>query len=98
MAKWSIEKFIVPDLPDQDRFHDFALPSPMMRAIQELEYEYCTPIQSQVLPLSLADYDITGQAQTGTGKTAGRRWAVLLETRIDVGCRDADQAEGRTTP
>ena len=68
MAKWSIEKFVVPDLPDQDRFHDFALPLPMMRAIQELDYKYCTPIQSQVLPLSLADYDITGQAQTGTGK------------------------------
>ena len=77
MAKWSIEKFIVPDLPDQDRFHDFALPSPMMRAIQELEYEYCTPIQSQVLPLSLADYDITGQAQTGTGKTAAFLITVL---------------------
>ena len=25
MAKWSIEKFVVPDLPDQDRFHEFRL-------------------------------------------------------------------------
>ena len=80
MAKWSIEKFVVPDLPDQDRFHDFALPLPMMRAIQELDYEYCTPIQSQVLPLSLADYDITGQAQTGTGKTAA--FLITLLTRF----------------
>ena len=80
MAKWSIEKFVVRDLPDQDRFHDFALPLPMMRAIQELEYEYCTPIQSQVLPLSLADYDITGQAQTGTGKTAA--FLITLLTRF----------------
>ncbi len=51
-------------------FHDFALPPPLMRAIDDLGYEHCTPIQSQVLPLSLADYDVTGQAQTGTGKTA----------------------------
>ena len=53
-----------------DRFHDFVLPPPLMRAIDDLSYQYCTPIQSQALPLSLADYDITGQAQTGTGKTA----------------------------
>ena len=51
-------------------FHDFVLPPPLTRAIDDLGYETCTPIQSQVLPLSLADYDVTGQAQTGTGKTA----------------------------
>ncbi len=38
--------------------------------IADLGFEYCTPIQSEVLPYSLADYDVTGQAQTGTGKTA----------------------------
>ena len=51
-------------------FSEYALPEPLMRAINDLGYERCTPIQGQVLPLSLADYDITGQAQTGTGKTA----------------------------
>ena len=56
--------------PDSDSFHDFALPPPLMRAIDGLGYAWCTPIQSRVLPLSLADYDVTGQAQTGTGKTA----------------------------
>jgi ATP-dependent RNA helicase RhlB len=55
---------------DRDRFHDFALPLPIMHAIADLAFEYCTPIQSEVLPYSLADYDVTGQAQTGTGKTA----------------------------
>ena len=58
------------DSPAPDRFQDFALPPPLMRAINGLGYRYCTPIQSRVLPLSLADYDVTGQAQTGTGKTA----------------------------
>ena len=67
---WKLEDFDIPEAEDKDRFHDFALPEPLMRAVHELGYQYCTPIQSAVLPLSLADYDVTGQAQTGTGKTA----------------------------
>ena len=53
-----------------DTFNEFGLPEPLLRAIDDLEFTRCTPIQSSVLPYSLADYDITGQAQTGTGKTA----------------------------
>ncbi|MDP6376877.1 MAG: DEAD/DEAH box helicase [Pseudomonadales bacterium] len=67
---WNPAKFDVPEAPDKDRFHDFALPETLMHAIHDLEYQYCTPIQSAVLPMSLADYDVTGRAQTGTGKTA----------------------------
>ena len=52
------------------RFHELALPSPVLAAVDDLGFEECTPIQGEVLPYSLADYDITGQAQTGTGKTA----------------------------
>jgi ATP-dependent RNA helicase RhlB len=70
MSKWRIEEFPVAPTEGKDRFHDFALPDPLMHAIADLEFEYCTPIQSAVLPWSLADYDVTGQAQTGTGKTA----------------------------
>ena len=80
MTKWSLDNFVVPESADLDRFHDFELPSPLMRAIHELEYQYCTPIQSETLPLSLADYDITGQAQTGTGKTAA--FLLTLLTRF----------------
>ena len=69
-SDWSLEQFAVPEADDKDRFHDFALPLPLMRAIAELGFEYCTPIQSRALPYGLSDYDITGQAQTGTGKTA----------------------------
>jgi ATP-dependent RNA helicase RhlB len=70
VSEWQPENFSVPELPDKDRFHDFALPTPLLHAIADLEFKYCTPIQSEVLPYSLADYDVTGQAQTGTGKTA----------------------------
>lgn len=41
-----------------------------MRAIQELGYKYCTPIQAEVLGSTLAGRDAIGKAQTGTGKTA----------------------------
>ena len=51
-------------------FSEFALPAEIMDAIDDLGFETCTPIQGEVLPYSLADYDVTGQAQTGTGKTA----------------------------
>ena len=51
-------------------FRELALPQPVVAAIDELGFERCTPIQGEVLPYSLSDYDITGQAQTGTGKTA----------------------------
>ena len=70
MTAWTLDQFPVPAVDDRDRFHDFALPLPIMRGIADLGFEYCTPVQSEVLPYSLADYDVTGQAQTGTGKTA----------------------------
>ena len=75
--RWSLADFQVAERADQDRFHDFALPLPLMHAIADLGFEYCTPIQSRALPYSLADYDVTGQAQTGTGKTAAFLVTVL---------------------
>ena len=52
------------------RFDEFALPQPLLRAIEDLGFVSCTPIQAESLPYGLSDYDVTGQAQTGTGKTA----------------------------
>ncbi len=59
-----------PAAEERVRFEEFGLPEPLMRAIREAGFEYCTPIQAETLPHSLSDYDVTGQAQTGTGKTA----------------------------
>jgi len=44
--------------------------------LQQAGFEFCTPIQAQSLPLLLANHDVAGQAQTGTGKTI----AFLLAT------------------
>jgi ATP-dependent RNA helicase RhlB len=59
-----------PPMPGRARFHDLSLPPEIMRAIEDLEFQYCTPIQARTLPLSLKGQDVAGKAQTGTGKTA----------------------------
>jgi ATP-dependent RNA helicase RhlB len=92
VTDWTINQFDVPEQPDKDRFHDFALPTPLMHAIADLGFAYCTPIQSGVLPYSLADYDVTGQAQTGTGKTAA--FLVTILTRIWENPEQARRAAG----
>ena len=51
-------------------FNDFDLQKPLLDAINKLGFEYCTPIQAQSLLHTLAGHDVTGRAQTGTGKTA----------------------------
>ena len=52
-------------------FDQLNLRAELLRAISDLGYHACSPIQQQSLPLSLQGADIIGQAQTGTGKTAG---------------------------
>ncbi len=51
-------------------FSDLPIPAPVLRGLDDLGFNLCTPIQAKTLPLSLQGNDIAGQAQTGTGKTA----------------------------
>ena len=67
---WSIDQFEVPEEEGKTRFHDLDLHSGLMRGIAELGFQYCSPIQAQVLPHTLQGSDAIGKAQTGTGKTA----------------------------
>jgi len=64
---------------ETSRFEDFALPKPLLMALDDLGFANATPIQSVSLPYSLSDYDITGQAQTGTGKTAAFLITILTQ-------------------
>jgi len=54
----------------------------LQRGIAEAGFEYCTPIQSEALPLALDGQDTAGQAQTGTGKTAA--YLVALFNRLET--------------
>ena len=58
------------------RFADLDLHEKLIQALDEIGFEYATPIQALALPLALKGQDVAGQAQTGTGKTA----AFLLAT------------------
>ncbi|MBN1663882.1 MAG: ATP-dependent RNA helicase RhlB [Deltaproteobacteria bacterium] len=67
---WNIAQYKVPPEEGKMRFHDFDLPDPLMHAVYDLGFQYCTPIQSEILPSALSGKDASGRAQTGTGKTA----------------------------
>lgn len=67
---WQISDFQVEAVEGKTRFHDLKLPDPIMHAIHDLGFEYCSPIQALALPHSLCGKDTIGKAQTGTGKSA----------------------------
>lgn len=75
-SDWLLSRFEVAPLEGKTRFHDFSLSLPLMHAIYDLGFKYCTPIQAGVLEHTLKSLDCIGQAQTGTGKTA----AFLIST------------------
>lgn len=59
------------------RFQDLNLSPPIKSALDDLGFEYCSPIQARSLPYSLSSHDVVGKAQTGTGKTAAFLIAVF---------------------
>jgi ATP-dependent RNA helicase RhlB len=69
-APWNPDSFQVTPAEGKSRFHDFDLAPAVMHAIADQGFQYCTPIQAESLPHTLAGLDLIGQAQTGTGKTA----------------------------
>jgi ATP-dependent RNA helicase RhlB len=52
------------------KFSDFQLDLSLQSDIDKLGYTEATPIQAQVIPIILEGKDLSGLAQTGTGKTA----------------------------
>lgn len=67
---WTLDNYQVTPAEGKSRFHDFAIPLEVMRAIAEQKFQYCTPIQEKTLEGVLAGSDLVGKANTGTGKTA----------------------------
>ena len=59
------------------RFSELGLLPVIEQAVKKTGFEFCTPIQAESLPISLAGHDVAGQAQTGTGKTAAFMLAVI---------------------
>ena len=59
------------------KFKDLNLKESILKAIDDLGYESPSPIQAQSIPLATEGYDLIGQAQTGTGKTAAFACSIL---------------------
>lgn len=68
--QWDSSVFKVPVVDGKMRFHDFSLGNEVLHGIYDTNFQYCTPVQSEVLTKSLNGDDVSAQAQTGTGKTA----------------------------
>ncbi|MFW6152680.1 MAG: DEAD/DEAH box helicase [Verrucomicrobiota bacterium] len=77
--RWSPSDFQVESKEGEMRFHDFDLPEPLMHAISDLGFKYCTPIQARVLAHLGEGRNIAGRAQTGTGKTAAFLISIFTE-------------------
>jgi ATP-dependent RNA helicase RhlB len=75
--KWHPGLFQVPVEAGKTRFHDLGLDDSLMHAIADAGFQYCTPIQAEILPETLKGRDAFGRAQTGTGKTAAFLVTVL---------------------
>ena len=52
------------------KFSDLGLNETLLRSITDLGFEKPSEIQAEAIPVALAGFDLIGQAQTGTGKTA----------------------------
>ncbi|BBB26415.1 ATP-dependent RNA helicase RhlB [Amphritea japonica ATCC BAA-1530] len=76
---WSRDQFPVEPVEGKQRFHDFDLPDAVMHAIADLNFKYCSDIQSATLIESLEGRDMIGKAQTGTGKTAAFLISIITD-------------------
>ena len=65
-----------------NKFEKLGLSEELLKSINELGFEKPTPIQENIIPVILEGYDVIGQAQTGTGKTAAFGLPILQ--KIDV--------------
>lgn len=74
-------------------FDTFQLESKLRHNIKAAGFVHCTPIQASSLPYSLKQRDVTGQAQTGTGKTAAFLIA-LIQNMLTRPARAQKRAAG----
>ena len=58
-------------------FSQLGLRPELLSALQDLEHETPTPIQTDIIPLMLDGKDVIAQSQTGSGKTGGFALPIL---------------------
>ncbi len=73
-------------------FTSLPLADELKTTLSDMGMEFCTPIQAESLPITLAGKDCSGQAQTGTGKTLAFLLAALQNLLDD---KDAQCVPGK---
>ncbi len=68
-------------------FQHMGLSKKMLETLDRIGYEKPSPVQAGVIPLALEEYDVIGQARTGTGKTAA--FAIPILERLDLRVKKA---------
>ena len=65
-------------------FDTLGLSKSMLKTLDRIGYEKPSPVQAGVIPLVMEEFDVIGQARTGTGKTAAFGIPILEELDMDV--------------
>ncbi len=76
-------------------FLELGLSEQVLRGVQKSGYETPTPIQEKAIPLAVKGGDLTGCAQTGTGKTAAFVLPMLSRLSSSVNNQDNRGNNGR---
>ncbi|MGL4990106.1 MAG: DEAD/DEAH box helicase [Sarcina sp.] len=64
------------------KFKDLGLKETLLKSIEDMGFDTPSQIQAQSIPIALEGFDIIGQAQTGTGKTAA--FGCALINNLDI--------------
>lgn len=81
-----MQSFAIPQHPvatTDKPFSSLGLSPPILKVIEQIGFQYPTPIQSEVIPLALSGRDLIGLAATGSGKTAA--FSLPLAERLSHG-------------
>ncbi|MDR2855062.1 MAG: DEAD/DEAH box helicase [Methanomicrobiales archaeon] len=67
----------------ESSFSNIGLNESLLQAVHDMGFTHPTPIQVQTIPILLTGRDLTGQAHTGTGKTAAYALPSIQNTTIE---------------
>ena len=76
-------------------FTQLDIPAEVLTGIAAAGYEFCTPVQAEVLPQTLKGGNIAAQSQTGTGKTA--TFLITLLTRLIRSPKNGEKSEANSS-
>ena len=68
------------------KFNELELSSELTKSLNAMNFENMTQIQEEAIPFILDGFDVIGQSQTGTGKTAA--FGIPAIEKVDVSSKN----------